>query len=321
MRGRWLSAAGASLVVGALLVHGSTRADDSGAAAARRDRIAAVVGAAPASSAISVGYLEDRLAEMLPFQRATFGHTADDIRHRFLEDVVVRDARLTVGAEAANLDRQLAVAYALDRALSNATIRAIRDRVGPAQAMPMADVRAYYEKNLARYDSPERYQIWRILCKTPEDARAVLDAARADPTPKNFAQLARDHSEDKGTYLRSGNLGFLTEDGASNDPGLRVDPAIVRAAKGVRDGEIVPSPVSEGRFFAVVWRRGTSASKKRSLDEVTAQIRDVLVSERIKDETDKLVATLRAGKVRDVHEDLLGAIDLAPQSNYKSASK
>ena len=156
----------------------------------------------------------------------------------------------------------------------------------------MADVRAYYERNRARYDAPARYQVWRILCKTSDEARAVIAAAQADPTPKTFAQLARDHSQDKATALRSGNLGFLTADGTSNEPGLRVDPAVVRAAQAVRDGDIVPAPVLEGELFSVVWRRGSTAAQKRTVEEVAAPIREILARERVKTAVDALVASL-----------------------------
>lgn len=301
----------AACVAGSLFVHRGTRADDAGVSVARRAEVVAVVGGPSASRTVSVADLEDRIRTMAAFQRLTFGQTADDVRRRFLTDVVVPELLLSLGAEGAKLGARLDVAYGLDRARSNAMVRAIRDRLGPASAISASEVLAYYNKNIARYDPPERYQIWRILCKTSDEAQAVLDSTRADPTPKNFAQLARDHSQDKATYLRSGNLGFLTADGSSSEPGLRVAAEVVRAALAVRDGELVPAPVREGEFFSVVWRRGTSAPKKRTVEEVAAQIRDVLESERVKDETDKLVLALRAAKVRDVRDDLLDTIDVA----------
>ncbi len=314
MRLRGLCAS-AALVASGLLVHRGTRAEDAGVSPARRAKVVAFLGGPAASRTIAVGELEDRIATMPPFQRVTFGRTAEDVRRRFLTEIMVPDALLSLGAEGAKLEARLDVSYDLDRARSNATVRAIRDRVGPASGISADDVRAYYERNIARYDPPERVQVWRILCKTEEEARSVLDAARADPTPKNFAQLARDHSQDKATYLRGGNLGFLTADGSSNEPGLRVTPAIVRAALTVRDGDLVPATVSEGEFFSVVWRRGTSAAKKRAVEEVAPQIRDVLRGERVKEETDKLVLALRAAKVRDVRDDLLDSIDLAIEAD------
>jgi peptidyl-prolyl cis-trans isomerase C len=138
-----------------------------------------------------------------------------------------------------------------------------------------------------------------------------LAAARTDPSTKTFAQLARDHSQDKATALRSGNLGFLTSDGESSEPGLRVDPAIVKAAQAVRDGDFVAEPVAEGDYFAVIWRRGTIAAQKRTVAEVAAPIREILWRERAKTKVDELVARLRAANVRDVHEELVENVDPA----------
>ena len=304
-------AASAGLVAGVLLMHGDTLADDAGAGAARRASAVAALGAPPISRTIKVGDLEDRIAAMPSFQRATFGVTADGIRHRVLDAVLVRDELLSLGAQAAKLEAQPAVAYALDRVVSAAAVRAIRAGLGAAADIPMADVREYYDHNRARYDAPARYQVWRILCKTSDEAQAVIAAARTDPTPKAFAQLARDHSQDRATALRSGNLGFVTADGTSSEPGLRVDPEIVRAAQAVRDGDIVPGPVVEGEFFSVVWRRGSTAAQKRTVEEVAAPIREILSRERVKTGVDALVATLRAARVHDLHEDLLDTVDLS----------
>jgi parvulin-like peptidyl-prolyl isomerase len=305
---RRLAAAG--LVVGVLMVQGETLAGDAGAGDPRRTTTVASVGAAPLLRAITAGDLEDRIAAMPSYQRATFGNTANAIRRRVLDDVLVRDALLSLGAQASKLDAQPAVANTIDRAAAAATVRAVRTALGSAADISLDDVRAYYERNRVRYEAPARYQVWRILCKTSDEAQAVLDAAKADPTPKTFAQLARDHSQDKATALRSGNLGFLTDDGTSSEPGLRVDPAIVRAAEGVRDGDLVSAPVPEGEFFAVIWRRGSTPPRKRAAPDVAPPIREILLRERAKAKVDELLSSLRAAKVRDLHEDLLDTVDL-----------
>jgi peptidyl-prolyl cis-trans isomerase C len=284
--------------------------DAAAAAADRRALVVAHIGTPPAARDITVGALEDRLADLPPFQRVTFGTDPDLARRAFLMQVLVPEALFSLGGEARKLAEQPRTAQDIDRALSNATLRALRDQLGPASAIPLQDVQQYYDENRARYDTPERYQIWRILCKTRDEAALVLDQARKDPTPKTFGDLAREHSLDKATNLREGNLGFLTPDGASNEPGLRVDPAIVRAARGVRDGELVPAPVPEGDSFSVVWRRGTIAAFHRTVDEAAPQIRDVLWKARLKKESDQLVERLRAAKVRDLDPSLLDTIDL-----------
>jgi peptidyl-prolyl cis-trans isomerase C len=313
---RWLSAAalGAGLLAGAgplSAVDGSAAtpdaspSDDAGEAARRAQPVAHV-----GPRVITVGELEDRIAAMPPFQRVTFGATPDAIRRKYLSDVLVPEVLLAAGAEAQKLADDDPTKLAVQRARSQAAVRAIRARIGPESAIPMAEVQKYYDDNRDRYDTPQRIQIWRILCKTEDDARAVLDLAKKDLTPKTFQDLARDRSLDKATNLRGGNVGFVNPDGTSNEPGLRIDPVVVRAAEGVRDGELVAAPVEEGEYFAVVWRRGTIPPNKRSVDDAAAQIRDAIWKARVKEETDKLVAGLRAARLTDLHDDLLLTIDL-----------
>ncbi len=293
-----------ALAVGAAFpCRGDALADDAGVTG-RRGQIVARVGPA----VIRVGDIEDRFAALAPFQRAAFGHSVDAARRRFLDDVLVKEELLALAATSRKLDEQPSTAFAIERARSSASIRALRARIGPAAAIAEDDVRRYYDEHRARYDVPERYQLWRILCKTRDEAASVLDEAKRTPTPAGFTELARNHSLDKATYLRAGNLGFLTADGVSNEPGLRVDPAIVHAAQSMRDGELVPTPVPEGEYFSVVWRRGTIAARKQALDDAAASIRDVIWKSRVKAETDKLVASLRAGKLRDFAPDRLDEV-------------
>jgi peptidyl-prolyl cis-trans isomerase C len=308
-------------VVASLGITGGTRAADAGAEGGRRAAVVARVGEGARARAITAGELEDGIAAMPPFQRAMFGATPDAVRRAFLADVLVRGALLDLAAEAGKVAEQPAVEYALDRARSSATMRAIRAASPPASSVPMSEVQAYYDENRARYDAPERVLVWRILCATREDAESVLVAAVATPTPRQFADLARDHSKDRATYLRGGNLGFLTAEGVSDEPGLQVDPAVVRAAQAVRDGEFVRTPVVEGAYFSVVWRRGSIAASTHRVTEVAAQIRDALSKLRIKRDADALVLRLRAAAVRDKNPDLLDQDDLAPLPPAPSSSR
>jgi peptidyl-prolyl cis-trans isomerase C len=297
----------AAVLCGATLVASAgSRADDAGSLdpAADKARRAATV-MTIGSRVITVGELEDRLAALPPFQRATFGADAATVRSAFLQQVLVPEGLYAQSAAAQKLDQTPPTAFEVERAVSNATLRAIRTKLGPESAIPMTDVQAYYDAHRDRYDTPERYQIWRILCKTEDEAKGVIAEAQKNLDIKQFGDLARQHSIDKASNLRAGNLGFLSPDGTSNEPGLKVDPAIVRAAQGVRDGQLVPAPVPEGDGFSVVWRHGAIPANKRSVDDVAAQIRDTLWKARVKEETDKLVASLRASKLKDYTESPL----------------
>ena len=249
------------------------------------------------------------------FQLATFGDTAVAIKTKFLNEVVLPEVLLTLGAEAQKLDQTLPTSYALERALSSATMNAVREQTGSPSSIAAADVQKYYDDNRAHYDAPERYSLWRIECKTRDEAVEVLEDAKKDGTPKTFEALARDHSLDKGTYLRGGNLGFIAPDGTSNEAGLRVEPALYLAAASVKDGEIVPQPVSEGSSFSVVWRRGTLGASHRSIDDAAPQIRDTLWKQRTEQAQKKLIDDLRARDLKDLHEDLLDNVDMAAKDS------
>jgi peptidyl-prolyl cis-trans isomerase C len=287
-----------------LLTTSAPYADDD---AARRAAVVAHVG----PSVVTVGELEDKLAPIPRFQLRTFGATPQEVARKFLDQVIVRDALLALGAEDAHLDQDPATKHAIARTLAAATIRKVREQTGIANAIPMDEVQRYYDAHRGRYDMQDRVNVWRILCATRDEAQTVLDAAKKDPTFTTFTQLARAHSMDRATYMRGGNMGFAGDDGVSNEPGVRIDPAIVAAAKTVKDGELVPAPVQEGTSFAVVWRRGTMAGQHHTVDQVAQQIREVLWHQREEAAEKALTDKLRADKVKDENDILLGTFDIA----------
>ncbi len=291
------------LAAAGLLTTRAPYADDD---TARRAAIVAHVG----SSTITVGEVEDKLAPVPRFQLRTFGSTPVEVAHKFLDQVIVRDALLALGAEDKHIDQNPATHHAIQRTLSGATLRKVREGVGIANAIPMDDVQKYYDANRSRYDTPDRVSVWRILCSTRDEAQTVLDSVKKDSSFQNFAQLARAHSIDKATYMRGGNLGFSGDDGVSNEPGVRIDPAVVVAARTVKDGEIVPTVVQEGTSFAVVQRHGTMAGQHRTVEQVAQQIREILWHQRAEAAEKALSDKLRADKVSDVNDILLGTFDI-----------
>ena len=290
------------LFVAALLVARAPHAADD---AARRAAAVAHVG----PRTVTVGELETRLAVVPRFQLMTFGATPPDVARKFLDQIIVPEALLALGAEDTHVDQDPAVERQVERTLSNATMRATRNQIGLASAIPLDDVKGYFAANKDRFDMPERINVFRILCASRDEAQSVLDDAKKDGTLAKFTTLARDHSVDKATNLRAGNLGFVTPDGKSNEPGLTVDPAVVKAATALKDGEMASAPVPEGAAFAVVWRRGTVKALHKTFDEVSGQIRDIMWRDRKEKAEHELMARLRA-KVSDVNESLLGTFDV-----------
>jgi peptidyl-prolyl cis-trans isomerase C len=286
---------------------GSSRAALSPADTARRSAIVARVGA----KEITAGELEDRIAKIPHFQLAAMGDTADRIRRKVLLDVIVPEALLASAAEKDHLADGVTTSIKLQRALANATMRVVRNQVGLSGAISMEDVRKYYAENKSKFDSPARYNLWRILCAKREEALQVLASAKAVLTLENFSKLTRDHSIDQATNMRGGNLGFVDEGGNSNEAGVKIDAGLAKAAAGVKDGELVPEPVAEGSGFAVIWRRGSVPASHRSVEDAASQIRDVLWRQRIDEASKGLLDELRHAHVRDVNESILNGIDVS----------
>src|SRR5271155_4803435 len=118
--------------------------------------------------AITVGEIEDRMAKVPPFHLRTFGASEAEIRRAFIDQVIIPDALWALGASARHIDRQVPARFDLDRVRAQATLRAVRAKLGPPENVSIADDTAYYDKNKPRYDAPERYQLWRISCATQE---------------------------------------------------------------------------------------------------------------------------------------------------------
>ncbi len=285
----------------------------------------AVVALRVGSRSVTVGELEARLAAVPRFQLTEFGKTPAAIRQGFVERILVPELLLAEGAEASHLAKELPWSNEIARARSSATLRAVRAGVPSAAQISPDDVKSYYEANRTFYDSPERVHVFRVLVATEAEADAAIALLKKDLTLKAFTELAREKSLDKATNMRGGNLGFLGPDGTSNEAGLKAEPALVTAAKTVKDGELVPKAVAEGAHFAVVWRRGTVAATKRTLEDASAQIRDTLARRKLEEATKKHLDALTAAHVKDRNDGPLSVfnvhIDDGPMLHRPEAGK
>ncbi len=294
-----------------------TADQDSAHADARADRVVARVGTAT----VTVGEMERRLGKIPGFQLSTYGSTPEEIKRSFLQKVLIPEALLAQGGLDRGLDKSREVRLREQDLLRSALLEKLRDEAVVPTAIPMADVQQYFEENRTRYTSPPRYAIWRILCATKEEAQKVLDLAKKDPTPKTWAEASRDHSTDKSTSIRGGNLGFITDQGTSADGKTRVEMALVEAAKQVKDGEFVDHPVPEGSGFAVVWRRGSMPAVNRTVQEEEQTIRRLLARERAVGTQDKMIAELRAKYVQAVNVGGVNLLDVTPTGEVAPTSK
>lgn len=272
------------------------------------DPIVARVGA----KSVTRSELERRLASIPSVQLSTFGATPEAARRAFLEKVVIPEMLFAQGAEADKLAERPDMRLRIQDALRAATMSAIRKEVASAQVSD-ADVAKYFADNQAKFQTPERINVWRILVKTKDEAQAILDEVKKPGGDKKWKDLAREKSTDRATNERGGNLGFLGPDGHSSEVTVKAEPALFEAAKKVQNGEFVPDPVPEDGAFAVVWRRGSTPAVSRTLEQETPAIRAALTRHRTEARTKETLERLRKENVTTpIAYDLLALVEPTP---------
>jgi peptidyl-prolyl cis-trans isomerase C len=275
--------------IGVLSIFGVASAMTFALGTVRADEPAHRVVATVGSAEITAADLEKRMKLVPDFQLATFGKTPDEQKRNFLDQVMVKEVLLSEGAKAKKLDESPAVRERTDEALRVARLSLLKNQA----TITPEEVAAFFIENRGRFESPERVGVYRILCRSKEEAADVLADAKHAGTLVRWNELARERSVDRATALRGGNLGFLGPDGSSSEASVRVEPALFAAASRVKDGEFVSEPVKEGEGFAVIWRRGTLPAVHRSVDEEASAIRQVLVRKKLEEAMRALLKQLR----------------------------
>lgn len=105
------------------------------------------------------------------------------------------------------------------------------------------DVKNYYDDNKAMYDVPTAYRTSIIVSETKEDAQAVVEELKDG---SQFGTLARERSLDRISASLDGDLGYVTGNVEEQDP------AIVKAAKKLKENEISDVFELEDGSFAVI---------------------------------------------------------------------
>ncbi len=329
-RARFVPGRGVSLTLGALVVAALTaplavlplgvaeaQAPTDAAADPAADRVVVRVG----DATLTVREVDARIARTPNALLRGYGDDPASIRRGFVERVLVPELLSAAEAKQRGIDKRADVADRLRAALRVALLEDVRGGLGLEKGIPEAEVKAYYQANIDRFLSPERVSLWRILADTELDAKAILSELGPTPDPKRWSDLARERSVDKSTHLRGGNLGFIQPDGTTTQAGVRVDPALLAAAKTVDDGALVPEPVREGGRWAVVWKRQTMRAVERPLELEERAIRGELTDAKIREALTALVEKLRKELVTEKHPELVDALAITTDGQIERARR
>jgi peptidyl-prolyl cis-trans isomerase C len=272
---------------------------------ARRAKVIARIG----EVRITVGDVEDQIARQSPFMRARY---RDPEQLRQLVDTMVRFELLAREAERHGFGTDPEVREATAQSAVQQLIRERFDQRITPESVPMEDVRAYYDAHPEEFHRSELRRASHILLRTREEAERLLPRAR-QADAQGFRQLAQEHSLDTESRARGGDLRYFDEQGRSpNSADPLVEPAIVRAAFGLREVGEVSDPVEVQGQWSIVKLTGRRPPEHRSFEEAEPSIRLRLWRERRQAAIDAFVEQLRERTNIVVYEERMRPIRMDP---------
>ncbi|HEV8394492.1 MAG TPA: peptidyl-prolyl cis-trans isomerase [Vicinamibacterales bacterium] len=150
-----------------------------------------------------------------------------------------------------------------------------RDQARLKVVVPPTDIQRYYNDNIQQYQTPEQIRASHILLKTEgKDEAAVKKRAEAllarVKGGADFAELAKNESEDEGSKKSGGDLGFFGKG--------RMVPEFETAAFAMQPGQT--SDLVRSQFgFHIIRVVEKKAGETRPLDQVRQQIQDQLAQQ------------------------------------------
>jgi peptidyl-prolyl cis-trans isomerase C len=252
-----------------------------------------------------------RIAKIPDFQRAALGDTPLKLKQQVLGTLLVPELLYAAEAERLKLAERPSVRARERDVLRAAMDRALRQDTSSQAPVTAQDIRVYFEQNRARFETPRRVHLWRILSDDEALAKKIIADSKGVDGIQRWSQYARENSLDKATHLRNGDLGFVHPDGDTDTPTLRVDPALFSAVDSLSDGQLAPEPIKEGLHWAVVWRRGSMKAVNRTPDQEQGSIRQVLERQRVEQAREQLLVGLRAKYVSALNEAALDNVQFA----------
>jgi peptidyl-prolyl cis-trans isomerase D len=170
------------------------------------------------------------------------------------------------------------------------------------------ELKKRYQDEIQRFGMPEEREVSHILINVPKNAtpaqqKAALDKANkiaAEATPENFAKLAQQDSEDLGSKLQGGDLGWLQK-GVTN---AAFDTAMFALQKGQ-----ISKPVLSDEGYHIIWLRDVHSGQAKPY----AEVHDQLLKEATTADHDRMYSDV-AGKMTDLTSQNPGSLEPAAQA-------
>ena len=251
---------------------------------------------------ITLGEFQERINRQSPYIRARY--TSLEQKKEFL-DSLVRFEVLAKEAYRRGLDKDPEVVRTMKQVMIQKLMRDEFDAKVTADSVPDAEMKAYYDANLAEYVKPEEVRASAIILKNKAQADRVAIEARgeAGKTNKGFRDLVMKYSTDEDTKLRGGDLRYFD---ATNK---ELPAPVVKASFDLINTGDVSTAVNAGNgTFYVLKQTGRRKAMTKSFDDAKPQIRNKLFREsRVKAQKD-FVDNLKAKAKVEINEANLAKV-------------
>jgi peptidyl-prolyl cis-trans isomerase C len=223
---------------------------------------------------ITLGELQERINRQSPYVRQRY--TSLEQKKEFL-DSLVRFEILAKEAYRRGLDRDPEVIRTMKQVMIQKLMRQEFDAKITADSVPEADLRAYYDANLAEYVKAEEVRASAIIVKNRAQAERVAQEARgeAGKTNKGFRDLVMRYSADEDGKLRGGDLRYF--DAAAKEPPA---PVVKAAFALVNVGDVSGAIDAGNGSFYVLKQTGRRRAITKAYEDAKPQIRNKLFRDR-----------------------------------------
>jgi peptidyl-prolyl cis-trans isomerase C len=223
---------------------------------------------------ITLGELQERINRQSPYIRARY--TSLEQKKEFL-DSLIRFEVLAKAAAQRGLDKDPEVVRTMKQVMIQKLMRDEFDAKITADSVAEAEMKAYYDANLAEYVKPEEVRASAIIIKNRAQAQRVAAEARGDAgkTNKGFRELVDKYSQDEDSKLRGGDLRYF--DAAAKD----IPAPVVKAVFALLNTGDVSGVIDAGNgTWYVLKQTGRRKSMVRSYEDAKPAIRNKLFREK-----------------------------------------
>lgn len=251
---------------------------------------------------ITLGEFQERINRQSPTVRQRY--TSLEQKKEFL-DSMVRFEVLAKEAAKRGIDKDPEVIRTMKQVMIQKLMKDEFDAKVTADAVTDAEMKTYYDANLAEYVKPDEVRVSAIIVKNKAQADRVALEARgeAGKTNKGFRDLVTKYSADEDTKLRGGDLRYF-------DAGTKEIPApVVRAALALVNTGDVSNAVDAGNgTFYVLKQTGRRKSIVQSFEAAKPQIRNKLFRDKRLQAQKDFVEGLRTRSKIEINEQNLAKV-------------